>query len=99
MSQAIFYIMLLFPFNKLSLLPIIFGTGRAIRHVNDYAAVLLVDSRYASNLSNQSSLHPTDKLPLWIKERLVSATESYGEVHKLLHQFFQFNKQRAQLEV
>ncbi|ONK80248.1 uncharacterized protein A4U43_C01F15530 [Asparagus officinalis] len=69
--------------------------GRAIRHINDYAAVLLVDSRYASNSSNHNILHPTDKLPLWIKERLVSATENYGEVHKLLHQFFICNKQRG----
>ncbi|XP_017699231.3 ATP-dependent DNA helicase DDX11 [Phoenix dactylifera] len=63
--------------------------GRAIRHINDYAAILLVDSRYACDPSFQSFSHPANKLPLWIKDRLVSATQSYGEVHRLLRQFFQ----------
>ncbi|KAF6164159.1 hypothetical protein GIB67_010129 [Kingdonia uniflora] len=69
--------------------------GRAIRHINDYAAILLVDSRYVSDPSKGSFAHPTNKLPQWIKDRLVSTTQSYGEVHRLLHQFFKFNKQRA----
>ncbi|XP_073110578.1 uncharacterized protein [Elaeis guineensis] len=68
--------------------------GRAIRHINDYAAILLVDSRYACDSSIRSFSDPTNKLPLWIKDRLVSATQSYGEVHRLLHQFFQFNKKK-----
>ncbi|XP_040380068.1 ATP-dependent DNA helicase DDX11 isoform X2 [Oryza brachyantha] len=66
--------------------------GRAIRHVNDYAAMLLVDSRYAHNSSNKNSSCPTDKLPQWIKTRLTRA-QNYGEVHRLLHQFFKLNKQ------
>jgi chromosome transmission fidelity protein 1 len=68
--------------------------GRAIRHINDYAAILLVDMRYASDSSKRSFSHPTNKLPLWIKDRLVSATNNYGEVHRLLHQFFKYNKKR-----
>ncbi|KAA3479358.1 putative ATP-dependent DNA helicase DDX11 [Gossypium australe] len=68
--------------------------GRAIRHVNDYAAILLVDIRYASDSSKRSFSHPSSKLPQWIKESLVSATNNYGEVHKLLHQFFRFNKKQ-----
>ncbi|KAH1048040.1 hypothetical protein J1N35_038824 [Gossypium stocksii] len=68
--------------------------GRAIRHVNDYAAILLVDIRYASDSSKKSFSHPSSKLPQWIKESLVSATNNYGEVHKLLHQFFRFNRNR-----
>ncbi|CAN1285886.1 ATP-dependent DNA helicase DDX11 [Linum perenne] len=69
--------------------------GRAIRHVNDYAAVLLVDRRYASSDSlKRSASHPTNKLPNWIKDRLVSATSNYGEVHRLLNQFFKLNKSR-----
>lgn len=66
--------------------------GRAIRHVNDYAAMLLVDSRYAHTSSNRSFSCPTDKLPQWIKTRLTCA-QNYGEVHRLLHQFLKLNKQ------
>ncbi|KAL5202435.1 hypothetical protein ABZP36_013387 [Zizania latifolia] len=66
--------------------------GRAIRHVNDYAAMLLVDSRYAHTSLNRSSSCPTDKLPQWIKSRLTCA-QNYGDVHRLLHQFFKLNKQ------
>ncbi|GKV27023.1 hypothetical protein SLEP1_g36231 [Rubroshorea leprosula] len=66
--------------------------GRAIRHINDYSAILLVDTRYTSDGSRSS--HPTNKLPQWIKDCLVSKTNSYGEVHRLLHQFFKFNKTR-----
>ncbi|KAI4329251.1 hypothetical protein L6164_021538 [Bauhinia variegata] len=66
--------------------------GRAIRHINDYAAILLVDTRYASDSSKRSFSHPVNKLPQWIKGRLISSTSNYGEVHRLLHQFFKFNK-------
>uniref|UniRef100_A0A7N0UY48 Helicase ATP-binding domain-containing protein n=1 Tax=Kalanchoe fedtschenkoi TaxID=63787 RepID=A0A7N0UY48_KALFE len=69
--------------------------GRAIRHIDDYAAILLVDSRYATNSSTSNAHHPTNKLPQWIKDRLVSTTSNYGEVHRLLHQFFKFNKNRG----
>ncbi|XP_031252752.1 ATP-dependent DNA helicase DDX11 [Pistacia vera] len=69
--------------------------GRAIRHINDYAAILLVDMRYASESSKRSFSHPTNKLPQWIKNSLVSSTNNYGEVHRLLHQFFKFNKNRS----
>ncbi|KAF4391808.1 hypothetical protein F8388_017403 [Cannabis sativa] len=67
--------------------------GRAIRHINDYAAILLVDTRYAytSDSSKRSFSHPTSKLPEWIKGRLVSS-DNYGDVHRMLHQFFKFNK-------
>ncbi|KAL6865252.1 hypothetical protein ACP4OV_016403 [Aristida adscensionis] len=64
--------------------------GRAIRHINDYAAMLLVDSRYAKTSSRSFSC-PTDKLPQWIKAQLTCA-QNYGEVHRSLHQFFKFNK-------
>ncbi|CAK9174607.1 unnamed protein product [Ilex paraguariensis] len=69
--------------------------GRAIRHVNDYAAILLVDARYASDSSKGSFSQPTNKLPKWIQSRLISKTGNYGEVHRLLHQFFKFNKNRG----
>ncbi|XP_041015216.1 ATP-dependent DNA helicase DDX11 [Juglans microcarpa x Juglans regia] len=70
--------------------------GRAIRHVNDYAAILLVDARYGSDPSNRNFSNTTNKLPQWIKERLVFSTQSYGEVHRLLHQFFKFNKKKRE---
>ncbi|XP_028109836.1 ATP-dependent DNA helicase DDX11 [Camellia sinensis] len=69
--------------------------GRAIRHINDYAAILLVDARYAADSSKRNFSHPSNKLPQWIKGRLVSKTNNYGEVHRLLHQFFKFNKKRG----
>ncbi|GFY97034.1 RAD3-like DNA-binding helicase protein [Actinidia rufa] len=72
--------------------------GRAIRHINDYAAILLVDARYAADSSKRSFSHPTNKLPQWIKGRLVSKTNNYGEVHRLLHQFFKYNRERARVK-
>ncbi|KAK7294199.1 hypothetical protein RJT34_17085 [Clitoria ternatea] len=66
--------------------------GRAIRHINDYAAILLVDTRYASDSSKRSFAHPITKLPQWIRDRLVSSSINYGEVHRLLHQFFKLKK-------
>ncbi|XP_022992092.1 ATP-dependent DNA helicase DDX11 isoform X2 [Cucurbita maxima] len=70
--------------------------GRAIRHINDYAAILLVDVRYSSNSSKRSFSHPADKLPKWIKDCLISSTENYGEVHRRLHQFFKLNRKMGQ---
>ncbi|KAL6996479.1 RNA helicase [Sarracenia purpurea var. burkii] len=69
--------------------------GRAIRHINDYAAILLVDARYAADSSKRSFSHPTNKFPQWIKDRLVSKTDNYGEVHRLLNQFFKYNKKKG----
>ncbi|KZV26091.1 hypothetical protein F511_06017, partial [Dorcoceras hygrometricum] len=68
--------------------------GRAIRHVNDYAAILLVDARYAPESNQRNFAHSTDKLPQWIKSHLVTRTKNYGEVHRLLHQFFKFHKNK-----
>ncbi|KAH9300391.1 hypothetical protein KI387_011974 [Taxus chinensis] len=53
--------------------------GRAIRHIGDYAAILLVDARYAplareANSFKASFSTPTSKLPGWIKEHLVTVT-------------------------
>lgn len=67
-------------------------SGRAIRHINDYAAILLVDSRYAFDHSKRSSSHPTNKLPKWIKDCLRFTPRDYGELHGRLHEFFEFNK-------
>ncbi|ANM58698.1 RAD3-like DNA-binding helicase protein [Arabidopsis thaliana] len=63
--------------------------GRAIRHEKDYASILLVDARYSNDPSKRTShSHPSNKLPKWIKDRLIYSTKGYGDVHRLLHQFF-----------
>ncbi|KAH7447640.1 hypothetical protein KP509_01G114900 [Ceratopteris richardii] len=63
--------------------------GRAIRHIGDYAAILLVDARYtASSSASSAPSRQASKLPSWIKDRLICVRGSYGEVQKQLHQFF-----------
>lgn len=62
-------------------------SGRAIRHIEDYAAILLVDARYSNDPSKRTS-HPSNKLPKWIKDRLNYSTKGYGDVQRLLYQFF-----------
>lgn len=54
--------------------------GRAIRHIGDYATVLLLDTRYQRQ-------NIVQKLPEWIKQDLVSAN-SYGKVHCAIANFF-----------
>ena len=54
--------------------------GRAIRHKNDYAALLLVDQRYATE-------RIASKLPGWIRERTRNA-ETFGVVQQQLGAFF-----------
>lgn len=46
--------------------------GRAIRHREDYASIILIDKRYAGQRIQ-------DKLPGWIKTGLVSVDGSRGE--------------------
>ncbi|CAL9241416.1 unnamed protein product [Arabidopsis halleri] len=63
--------------------------GRAIRHEKDYASILLVDARYSNDPSKRTChSHPSNKLPKWIKDCLIYSTKGYGDVHRLLHQFF-----------
>ncbi|KAL6140902.1 hypothetical protein ACLB2K_059194 [Fragaria x ananassa] len=57
--------------------------GRAIRHIDDYAAVLLVDTRYVADSSTRNFSHPTSKLPQWIKDRFVASAD-YGQLHSHL---------------
>ncbi|CAI7794789.1 unnamed protein product [Closterium sp. NIES-53] len=63
--------------------------GRAIRHSCDYAAILLVDARYARADGNGI----TSKLPSWIKAQLVVCNGSFGEVPRRLRQFFRHNEE------
>ncbi|PPR07101.1 hypothetical protein CVT24_010937 [Panaeolus cyanescens] len=54
--------------------------GRAIRHRNDWASLLLLDCRY-------SSPSIRNKLPKWIGNRIV-VTESFGQAVKSMSSFF-----------
>lgn len=56
------------------------SVGRAIRHRSDYAAILMVDRRYAAP-------HIQAKLPGWIRDSLTSGT-SVREVETRLDSFF-----------
>ena len=54
--------------------------GRAIRHKEDYASIILVDHRYSRpNIVNQ--------LPEWIK-KYVLVQEKFGPVMPKLHKFY-----------
>ncbi|KFB44279.1 AGAP001537-PA-like protein [Anopheles sinensis] len=59
--------------------------GRAVRHIRDYAAVVLLDSRYCN------SDRVRRKLPVWISERL-TCVERYGQAHGSLVKFFRDHK-------
>lgn len=54
--------------------------GRAIRHIGDYATVILMDSRY----HRQNIIQ---KLPDWIKSNL-KIENAYGKAHGQIAQFF-----------
>lgn len=54
--------------------------GRSIRHIGDYATILLIDSRY-----NKPSIQ--SKLPEWIRRRLTPTT-TFGETYRNMVQFF-----------
>lgn len=58
--------------------------GRAIRHVNDYAAVLLIDERY-----QQARIQ--SKLPEWIRRSAKCCTQ-FGAVQGALAKFFKHKK-------
>lgn len=64
--------------------------GRAIRHQNDYATILLVDSRYCTvSLSNLK-----EKLPKWIGDSLRQESTTSGtmkQIHEMLTKVFLFN--------
>lgn len=60
--------------------------GRAIRHVNDYATVLLIDERY-----QQARIQM--KLPEWIR-RSIKICDKYGAVQGSLVKFFKDKKEK-----
>ena len=54
--------------------------GRAIRHKQDYASIILVDHRYSrTNILSQ--------LPGWIKEHVL-VEEKFGPTIPKLHKFY-----------
>lgn len=60
--------------------------GRAIRHANDYATILLVDRRYGTSRIRE-------KLPKWIGEDVVVQQE-WGGAAKGIAQFFKEKRER-----
>uniref|UniRef100_A0A182R4W6 DNA 5'-3' helicase n=1 Tax=Anopheles funestus TaxID=62324 RepID=A0A182R4W6_ANOFN len=63
--------------------------GRAVRHIRDYAAVILLDTRYCTGERIRR------KLPVWISERMDCA-ERYGQAHGKLVQFFRQHKAKRE---
>lgn len=55
--------------------------GRAIRHRNDYASILLVDRRFATERIRQ-------KLPGWIQGSLTGSIQTWPEAESRLEDFF-----------
>ncbi|KXJ75242.1 hypothetical protein RP20_CCG012073 [Aedes albopictus] len=55
--------------------------GRAVRHIKDYASVVLLDVRYGSSEKIRR------KLPVWISEGM-QCVERYGQAHGSLVRFF-----------
>ena len=61
--------------------------GRAIRHKQDYASIILVDHRYSrTNILNQ--------LPGWIKEHVL-VEEKFGPIIPKLHKFYKLKSDNA----
>ena len=66
--------------------------GRVIRHRNDYAAIVLADSRWCSGscgiMQGRSNVldGPLRKLPEWIQESL-TVCKSFGDAYGRLHRF------------
>ena len=58
------------------------SVGRSIRHINDYAAIIFLDSRYCNDNINR-------KLPKWIKEsQIMHRNHDYKEYKEKLKSFF-----------
>uniref|UniRef100_A0A182VWI0 DNA 5'-3' helicase n=1 Tax=Anopheles minimus TaxID=112268 RepID=A0A182VWI0_9DIPT len=63
--------------------------GRAVRHIRDYAAVILLDTRYCTGERIRR------KLPVWISERMDCA-ERYGQAHGKLVKFFRHHNAKRE---
>ena len=60
------------------------SVGRAIRHIGDYAMILMVDGRFAKPAVRR-------RLPKWISDH-VRAPESFDEAMRAVHSFFMSRK-------
>lgn len=58
-----------------------FLLGRSVRHINDYAAIVLIDQRYKQDKVIQ-------KLPNWIRKSGLKIPNNYNEVLNILADFF-----------
>eukprot|EP00347_Sterkiella_histriomuscorum_P014288 403361448 len=57
--------------------------GRAIRHINDYACIILVDQRFSNkNIQN--------KLPKWIQSRIKEVEEGENQLAFDIQRFFKY---------
>lgn len=65
--------------------------GRSIRHINDYAAVLLIDERYSNERIQR-------KLPQWISQE-AKAPLNFSGVQGAIAKFFQEKKQKKPMNV
>ena len=60
--------------------------GRAIRHINDYAAVVLVDVRYTS--ADRGGQRMVSKLPPWLTQRWHDCPSSVGPALAAMARFY-----------
>jgi len=67
--------------------------GRAIRHVGDYACILLCDKRWGMFGTSSARTKAAKALPDWIESRLVVPERNYGEIQAKLAQFFKARQQ------
>ncbi|XP_043503572.1 ATP-dependent DNA helicase DDX11 [Polistes fuscatus] len=58
--------------------------GRAVRHINDYSSVILVDKRYRNKM---------EALPRWI-QRSLTVSQSFGNTISMVAKFFAAKKKK-----
>lgn len=60
-------------------------TGRAIRHANDWASIVLIDTRYTTPSAQK-------KLPEWLCQDIQNVSKSFAELSKALAVFCKARK-------